>query len=496
MATYSGSAAPTAAPEKDGTLAVKADGTLAAWGSAGSGLLSVPSLTGVIHVATGRGYGLALQDDGTVTGWGAPTTGNGQESVPVGLAGVVYLDGSYSHAAAVKSDGTVVAWGGSNGVIVPAGLNNVVMVACGTDVTWALKSDGTTAEWGDTNSPMPGGLSAIYQISGFARHCLALKSDGTVIGWGPNSVGELSIPVGLSDVVMVAAGRNVSLALKSDGTVVHWGKEDVYDGTGTISLVPPVGLSNVAAVYAGEDTGIAVKYDGSVVMWGSDSAGHSTPPAGLEVLIQDQIDLPEPIDGQINAALPFIFSGLAFQDWVAALPVATIQEIYTLTVTGSADGLDDTTIPISSWQATNQAAPRSVYVQAVIPEAGQYLQALQDRNNGDLVIRQGFKFSDGTTKTEEVVRVGFDTSRYDEGPTNVTMTVSGYRLGGPLKNGARTLMEIRSISLTNGKYRVRCKTDLFLQPGMTVNARGRAFRASYINYYANGSDRFSEVSDE
>lgn len=498
MATYSGSVVPTASPERYVTVAVKADGSLESWGKSDEPLFSVPTLTGVIGVATGDGFGVALKSDGTVNAWGTPAQANGQEVVPAGLSGVTHIDASITHVAAVKSDGTVVAWGGSDGAVVPGGLSDVASVAVGENVTVALKSDGTMVEFGFSNDPMPSGISGVYQVSMYLAHALYLKSDGTVGAWGANVFGETDVPAGLSDVVMVAAGNMFSLALKSDGTVVFWGRQSIYDGTSTVDLNPPSGLSNVVAIYAGRENMMAIKDDATVVMWGVNRDSETSPPSAFlfEPLIQDPIDLPEPLDAEISVTIPITFSGSAFQDWAAALPPYAVQEIYTLTVTGSADGVDDITIPISSWQATNQAAPRLTYVQAVIPAAGQYLSALEARSNGDLVIRQGYKFSDGSTKTEEVVRARFDTPRYDEGPSSLTMTVSGYKPGTVPQNGHRTLRGIRSISLSNGKYRVRCKTDLFLKPGMTVTARDKTFQVSYINYYVNGSDRFCEVSDE
>lgn len=200
--------------------------------------------------------------------------------------------------------------------------------------------------------------------------------------------------------------------------------------------------------------------------------------------------------GGVSSGIGLSFSGKGFQDWASIISPIQLQEIYTLTVTGGADSLDDIVIPISSWQATSRASPRQSYVQAVVPAARQYLEALEARVNGDLVISQGFKFDDGSVKTEEIVRARFDTSRYDEGAARFTVTLSGYSPGAELQTGYRMLQGVRSVSLTSGKYRVRCKADLFLRPGMIANTGGVSFPVSYINYYANGTDRFCEVSDE
>ena len=91
-------------------LALKADGTVVAWGFNGHGRTDVPAgLVGVVAVAAGADHSLALKADGTVVAWGY--NGNGQSDVPDGLSGVVAVAAGFVHSLALKADGTVVAWG-------------------------------------------------------------------------------------------------------------------------------------------------------------------------------------------------------------------------------------------------------------------------------------------------------------------------------------------------------------------------------------------------
>jgi hypothetical protein len=136
-----------------------------------------------------------------------------------------------------------------------------------------------------------------------------------------------------------------------------------------------------------------------------------------------------------------------------------------------------------------------VYLQAVIPAAEQYLDGIEARQNGDLVIQKGYRLSNGQTQYDEIMRSGFDNLRPDRGQRALTITVSGYRQDKPLSKGARALTGIRSISTSNGKRRVRCNIDLFLQPGMTVTALNETFTADFINYYVTQADKFCEVSE-
>lgn len=200
--------------------------------------------------------------------------------------------------------------------------------------------------------------------------------------------------------------------------------------------------------------------------------------------------------GSGAASLGIAASGLAYQDWLSKLPPVQIQELYRLMITGAPDGQPDLHIGgISSWQATSQADGRSSYLQAVIPAADQHLTAIEARQNGELVIQKGYRFADGSSRYEEILRSNFDTLRPDRGRSSLTVTVSGYLPGQGAPSGSRVLNGIRSVSTSNGKRRVRCNVDLFLKPGMTVHALGESFVASYINYYVTQADKFCEVGE-
>lgn len=204
----------------------------------------------------------------------------------------------------------------------------------------------------------------------------------------------------------------------------------------------------------------------------------------------------DPVVVSMDALFPIRFQAAAFQDWVSKLPPTQIQELYRLVLTGAPDGLDDLYIGgISSWQATNQAGSRSAYVQAVIPAADQYVDDIEARSNGELVIQKGYKLATGQVQFEEILRSAFDDARPDQGRSSLTLTVSGYMRGKPFSVGSRALTGIRSTRKPNGKRRVFCDIDLFLQPGMTVTALNDSFQADYINYYVNQTDKFCEVGE-
>ncbi len=213
-------------------IAIKADGTVVAWGNNNSGQATVPTgLTDVVSIAAGGDVSGAVRRDGTVRLWGSGASG--VTTVPAGLAEVKQLALGANHALLLKNDGTVVAWGSnaSGQTTVPAGLADVVSVAAGNGGSVALRRDGTVAAWGVANiRNAPAGLANIAAIAasgstetGGGTHVVALRRDGTVTAWGNNGSGQTTIPAGLAGVVAVAVGGFHSLALKSDGAVVAWG---------------------------------------------------------------------------------------------------------------------------------------------------------------------------------------------------------------------------------------------------------------------------------
>ncbi|MFJ7064356.1 hypothetical protein [Streptomyces sp. NPDC101115] len=189
------------------SLAVRADGSVASWGLNHSGQLGdagaqdhrrvpvlVSGLTEAVSVAGGVAHSLAVRADGTVRAWGeGDALGDGvgaRSSVPVKvcavgqpvpctsfLTGVRNVAAGGYHSLAARTDGTAVAWGDNN---------------------WGAIGDGTVL---DRKVPVqvcaPGGcvtkLTGVTQVAAgiTGAHSLALRDDGTVRAWGVNQSGQL-----------------------------------------------------------------------------------------------------------------------------------------------------------------------------------------------------------------------------------------------------------------------------------------------------------------
>ena len=212
-------------------LALKADGTVWAWGynangQAGDGKgaafdahssitivpVEVSGLGDLVAIAGGGAHSLAVKADGTVWAWGFNQYGqlgngsNADSYAPVqvpGLVNVIAAAGGEHHTLALKSDGTVWAWGRN----LHGELGN------GTN------TDSNVPVWVSGLS----GVIAIAPASG-ANHSLALKADGTVWAWGYNASGQLgnggktdsNVPIqlpGIRGAIAVAVGGAHSVTI-------------------------------------------------------------------------------------------------------------------------------------------------------------------------------------------------------------------------------------------------------------------------------------------
>lgn len=228
-------------------LAIKEDGSLAAWGQNLYGECDVPDGNNFVKVAVGYGTNYALRSDGTLTGWGYNL--DGRADVPEGND---FID--IEACIALKLDGSLVSWGGYAGDP-PAG-NDYIAISAWSHFL-ALKEDGSIIEWRqnyygrDCNIPgkcdPPQGV--FTKIAAGSRFSLAIDSDGFLVAWiwKEDEYGILNVPAG-NDYVDIAAGWYHAVAIKSDGTLVAWGSNsegqcNVPDGNDFVNVSANDGYS-------------------------------------------------------------------------------------------------------------------------------------------------------------------------------------------------------------------------------------------------------------
>jgi alpha-tubulin suppressor-like RCC1 family protein len=271
------------------TATVRADGTLWTWGSndygqLGNNALGTSSSTPVqvgtgtnwVSVAAGYAFTLALRADGTLWAWGENTSGQlGRNNythspvpVQVGTAtNWVSVAAGNDHTIGLQADGTLWAWGqNSSGQL---GLGNSSGITTPTRV-------GTATNW--------------VSVTAGPSYSLGLQADGTLWAWGQNGSGQLGLGttanvgtptrVGTASTwVSVDAGASHAGAVRADGTLWTWGNNNNgqlgLGNTNSSYLAPTrVGTAtNWASVSAGEDFTVGVQTNGTLWAWGRNGSG-------------------------------------------------------------------------------------------------------------------------------------------------------------------------------------------------------------------------------
>jgi len=295
--------------------------------------LSDPALAANPKVVAGGNHTLALRADGTIWAWGDNAfgqLGDGtvvSRNVPVRVG----TDTDWSdistgmfHTLALKTDGTLWAWGDNTKGQLGDGLasfSRSTPAKIVTDTNWfaisagdfhslARKSDSSLWAWGDNGSgqlgngsvvpgiqpvPLRIGTDTVTRIAAGSSHSLAIKALGTRWGWGANGAGQLGNGTELDAVApvkielpppalnfswnAVSAGKSHSLAIWTNNSLWAWGSNNsgqLGNGTNADSNVPVQvtgGPSSWLAVAAGDTHTVGRDFNNSLWTWGGNQSG-------------------------------------------------------------------------------------------------------------------------------------------------------------------------------------------------------------------------------
>lgn len=279
-------------------------GTVSHWGSYLNGEealqptpLAVPGLSEVVAVEASNSSGYALKANGTVWAWG-----NGDD----GQLGDGALASSLTTAMQVKLPGRIVAIGEAKN-------EGLAVDSTGQAWVWGENGSGSLCVRGkalSTPVKVPG-LTKALAAHGGEEHTLWLTSSGSVLTCGRNTWGELGLGAGVSmtrtptvvpglaSIVQVSVGERTSAALDAQGRVFMWG-ENVHGAIGVGSSAPtiwtpthvplPEPASSISTGGDLEDNGssFAILPKEAVYGWGYDNHG--------QVGDRSTLDKPAPVN--------------------------------------------------------------------------------------------------------------------------------------------------------------------------------------------------------
>jgi alpha-tubulin suppressor-like RCC1 family protein len=316
------------------SVALRADGTVWAWGNnelsqLGDGtttahptpvqVTGLPSIV-LLASAVGANHTLALATDGTLWAWGynadcqlgdGTTTDRHTPVQITGLPEIIMMSATQNSSMALDRDGVVWFWGATSvnactlETVTDEDTHAYIHLVGDRSDGLGLQADGAVWAWGSneygqlgTGSPMPEesqtpvqveSLQNVQSVALGTSHRMALTRDGLLWGWGFNSDGQLGFgtmgsnqftPVQVSNLTSITAirlGHLQSLALRMDGTVWAWGNNWYgqlgFSGDHQPTPVHVSQLHDIFGIAAGTYHHLAMQRDGTVWAWGNTDNG-------------------------------------------------------------------------------------------------------------------------------------------------------------------------------------------------------------------------------
>lgn len=171
-------------------------------------------------------------------------------------------------------------------------------------------------------------------------------------------------------------------------------------------------------------------------------------------------------------------------------PVVTAVH-YRLTLRDT--GFPDLELPMSSFQSRVRQG-RPSFLEVYVPGILDYLDDINDRIDGELVVEMGTRKTDGSISVIEIARGGLQDVRYDRGPTSSTGTLTGRKTQTFSTNKTIQISEVELVSNTSTN-RIRCKVLNEVQPGDTIEAAGISFKVDLIQHIVSPQQAYMELSD-
>ncbi|MFC7774812.1 RCC1 domain-containing protein [Flavobacterium sp. GCM10027622] len=272
------------------TIGIRDGGTLWSWGRNNSGQLGTGQNSSTINllpkqigtesnwlkISAGNAHNLAIKANGTLWAWGRNSDGQvgiGSNASTFNTPQQIGTDTDWAFISAgdefslaIKTNGTLWAWG---------------------DNAFGQLGDTSTD---DRNSPVQIGTATNWaSVSAGTQHALGLKVNGELWAWGTNNTARFSttlpafsyVPIQMgtdTDWSKVVASRDHGAALKTNGTFWTWGSNatgQLGDGT-TVDKTTPINIASLNGaikIAKGHQHTLVIKNDGTIWSWGGNASG-------------------------------------------------------------------------------------------------------------------------------------------------------------------------------------------------------------------------------
>jgi len=160
--------------------------------------------------------------------------------------------------------------------------------------------------------------------------------------------------------------------------------------------------------------------------------------------------------------------GINLTTWVAANGDRIVPR-YEATLTGDADGLADYTLPGLKSIQTRMRDGEASYLGLSLVYTAAAATAIAARPNGDLVVEMIAVVDGAESLREELIRVDFDSIRYDRGASSQSISLAGYRTRSYTGGRVALADVVTETLLADGSMQYRCaRPGFYLRPGDTV----------------------------
>lgn len=171
---------------------IRADQTIACWGTERVFPLGDPPSGAFADVVVGQGHACGIRTEGTIECWGSADLGT--RNPPSGTFSAI-AEGTY-HLCGLRINGFVDCWGiniHGRPTSPPAGTFSAL--SAGRDFSCGIRVDGTVDCWGDNRFGQVDAPEGTFtQIASHYRQSCGLRSDGAVVCWGPNAFRHTTVP--------------------------------------------------------------------------------------------------------------------------------------------------------------------------------------------------------------------------------------------------------------------------------------------------------------